>query len=134
MMKRQSRDVGISGHGKSLVRTLSICEAFALAIIAGGEAQAYPGFTRPAMDLKAAHADAQAIDQATAALRTIAPDAGSYVSESNYFNPSWQRAFWGKNYSRMVTVKARYDPDGLFFVRHGAGSEKWSDDGFNRLA
>ncbi|MEO8742868.1 MAG: FAD-binding protein [Lysobacteraceae bacterium] len=112
----------------------AVCEAFALAIIADGEAQAYPGFTRPAMDMKAAHADAHAIDQATAALRTIVPDAGSYVSESNYFNPSWQHAFWGKNYSRMLAVKERYDPDGLFFVRHGAGSEKWSDDGFTRLA
>jgi hypothetical protein len=27
-------------------------------------------------------------------------------------------------------VKERYDPGGLFFVRHGVGSERWSDDGF----
>jgi hypothetical protein len=31
-------------------------------------------------------------------------------------------------------VKRKYDPDGLFFVRHGVGSEEWSDDGFTRLA
>jgi hypothetical protein len=24
------------------------------------------------------------------------------------------------------------DPDGLFFVHHGVGSEAWSDDGFKR--
>jgi len=30
-------------------------------------------------------------------------------------------------------VKNRYDPDGLFFVHHGVGSERWSADGFTRL-
>ncbi|MEO7382843.1 MAG: FAD-binding oxidoreductase, partial [Paracoccaceae bacterium] len=111
----------------------AVCEAFALAIIAGGEASAFPGFARPAIDLKVAHSDAQAIDQATAALRAVAPDAGSYVSESNYFNKDWKRAFWGDNYSRLQKVKQQVDPDGLFFVRHGVGSEAWSEDGFTRV-
>jgi hypothetical protein len=31
-------------------------------------------------------------------------------------------------------VKKKYDPDGLFFVHHGVGSEDWSADGFVRLA
>ena len=65
-------------------------------------------------------------------MRQIAPDAGSYVSESNYFNSSWQAAFWGSNYPRLREVKAKYDPDGLFFVHHGVGSEEWSTDGFTR--
>ncbi len=30
-------------------------------------------------------------------------------------------------------VKDKYDPDGLFFVHHGVGSEDWSPDGFTRL-
>ena len=61
------------------------------------------------------------------------PVPGSYVSESNYFNESWQQAFWGNNYQRLLAVKAKYDPDGLFFVRHGVGSEAWSRDGFTRF-
>ena len=107
--------------------------AFALAIIADGEAPAYPGMPRPAMDLGAAHADARSIDQAIAELRQVAPGAGSYVSESNYFNASWQDAFWGSRYPRLRAVKSRYDPDGLFFVHHGVGSEDWSADGFTRI-
>jgi len=110
----------------------AVCQAFALAIIAGGEASAYPGEKRPPMDLKAAHQAAQAIDQAASELRRIAPNAGSYVSESNYFNKSWSRDFWGENYARLNAVKAKYDPDGLFFVHHGVGSEVWSPDGFTR--
>ena len=84
------------------------------------------------MDLAAAHADAARIDQANAELRKIAPGGGSYVSESNYFNPRWREAFWGEHYSRLAAVKAKYDPEGLFFVHNGVGSEAWSPDGFAR--
>jgi len=37
--------------------------------------------------------------------------------------PDWQRAFWAPNYRRLLTIKRRYDPDGLFTVHHGVGSE-----------
>jgi FAD/FMN-containing dehydrogenase len=110
----------------------AVTEAFALAIIAGGEGPRYPGFAVPPLDEAAARKDARAIDSAATELSRVAPDAGSYVSESNYFNPRWQAAYWGANYARLQAVKAKYDPDGLFFVRHGVGSEAWSDDGFTR--
>ncbi|MGX6999394.1 BBE domain-containing protein [Caballeronia sp. KNU42] len=66
-------------------------------------------------------------------VRKLVPEPGSYVAESNYFNADWQRAFWGSNYSRLLAVKDQYDPDGLFFVHHGVGSERWSADGFTKL-
>ena len=67
-------------------------------------------------------------------LRKVSPRPGSYVSESNFFEPSWQESYWGANYERLQRVKAKYDPDGLFFVHHGVGSENWSADGFTPLA
>jgi len=108
-----------------------VMEAFCLAIIATGGASRYPGLKKPDDAAKAA-SDAKNVDQATAILRTIAPDAGSYVSESNFFNANWGREFWGAHYPRLKAVKAKYDPDGLFTVHHGVGSEAWSDDGFTR--
>jgi hypothetical protein len=66
-------------------------------------------------------------------LKKIAPNAGSYVSESNFFEQNWQQSFWGTNYPRLLAVKKKYDPEGLFFVHHGVGSEGWSDDGFTKL-
>ena len=110
----------------------AVTAAFALAIIANGEGPLYPGMGRTPADAASAHADARAVDQASAQLRRIVPDAGSYVSESNYFNAAWQQSFWGKNYPRLRRVKEHYDPDGLFFVHHGVGSEDWSADGFTR--
>ena len=104
--------------------------SFALAIVSGEGPPAYAGLPTP--DLDAARRNAGAIYAAMDALRRVAPDAGSYVSESDYFERDWQRSFWGANYGRLRAAKARYDPDGLFFVRHGVGSEGWSDDGFAR--
>jgi FAD/FMN-containing dehydrogenase len=108
-------------------------EAFALAIIADGEAPAYPGLSTRTIDLATARQHAREIDLAAAELRKIIPNAGSYVSESNYFSRSWQNDYWGANYSRLRAIKTKYDPDGLFFVHHGVGSEDWSADGFTRL-
>lgn len=109
----------------------AVADAFALAIIADGEAPAYPDQRVP--DLDAARKDAELIAKSAAVLRRIAPDAGSYVSESNFFNTRWQADYWGSNYARLLAVKAKYDPDGLFFVHHGVGSEAWSADGFTRV-
>ena len=114
---------------KNTATNLAALDAFALAIIAA----ANPGLSGFVPDLVAARRNAHKIDLAIAELRKIAPSAGSYVSESNYFNSSWQHAFWGRNYPRLSAIKAKYDPDGLFFVHHGVGSEYWSADGFTRL-
>jgi FAD/FMN-containing dehydrogenase len=111
----------------------AVVDAFVLVIVADGERPSYPGLARPAMDTTAARSNAHEIDQATAELRKIVPNAGSYVSESNYFNNSWQGAFWGKNYPRLRAIKDKHDPDGLFFVHHGVGSEEWSADGFTQV-
>jgi FAD/FMN-containing dehydrogenase len=56
-------------------------------------------------------------------LRKVAPEPGAYVSESNFFQADWQRAYWGPNYVRLRAIKAEYDPEDLFFVHHGVGSE-----------
>ena len=76
---------------------------------------------------------ARGIDLAAAELRKIAPHSGSYVNECSFFNRSWQQEFWGENYSKLRSIKTKYDPDGLFFVHHGVGSEDWSADGFTRI-
>jgi FAD/FMN-containing dehydrogenase len=104
-------------------------DAFALAIIAGFGPSAY--MAPP--DLAAARRDAGAISAAMAELLQLVPDAGAYVSESSYFQSDWQRAYWGENHPRLQAVKARYDPNGLFFVHHGVSSESWSGDGFVRV-
>ncbi|MBV9065585.1 MAG: BBE domain-containing protein [Methylobacteriaceae bacterium] len=112
----------------------AVCDAFALAILAGGEGPAYPGIAGHEPDAVAARRGASAIDHAMEALTRLIPDAGAYVSESNFFEQNWQQSFWGSNYPRLLAIKDKYDPEAVFFVHHGVGSERWSDDGFTRLA
>jgi FAD/FMN-containing dehydrogenase len=110
-----------------------VLDAFALAIIAGGGAPAFPGMPGTPGDPAPARERARAIGRAMDELLKAAPGAGAYVSESDYFQPDWERAFWGSNHPRLAAVKQAIDPDGLFFVRHGVGSADWSEDGFVRL-
>ncbi|TAN07139.1 MAG: FAD-binding oxidoreductase [Rhodanobacteraceae bacterium] len=111
-----------------------VMDAFALAIAGSIADPAFPGIPGHEPDVVAARKDAKACTKAMQDLYKIAPDAGSYVSESDFFLKDWQRAFWGSNYPRLLAVKTRYDPDGLFTVHHGVGSEDWSADGFTRVA
>jgi FAD/FMN-containing dehydrogenase len=112
----------------------AVLDAFTLAMIGGGEPPAFPDLPGHEPDLDAGRKQAAAIGQAAAELRKAAPEAGAYVAESNFFEPEWQRAYWGSNYGKLLAVKKKYDPAGLFFVHHGVGSEEWSADGFTRLA
>lgn len=111
----------------------AVLDAFALAIIAGEGPPAFPGIAGHEPDIRAARSAANRIAAASVALRTVVPRAGSYVSESDFFERDWQDAFWGAHYPRLLAIKKQYDPDGLFFVHHGVNSEQWSDDGFTRL-
>jgi FAD/FMN-containing dehydrogenase len=109
-----------------------VVDAFALAIIAGGGDPAFPGMPGAQVDQQKARRRAAAIRGAMDTLRKAAPGAGAYISESDYFQERWQDTYWGPNYPKLLKVKGRYDPDGLFTVRHGVGSEQWSVDGFTR--
>jgi FAD/FMN-containing dehydrogenase len=108
-------------------------DAFALAISASEAPPAMPGVAGHEPDLLAARRNAARITAAMDELRKRVPNHGSYVSESSYFEADWQGAFWGSNYPRLRQIKDKYDPDGLFFVHHGVGSEDWSPDGNTRL-
>ncbi len=111
-----------------------VTEAFALAIIAGGSQPALPGLKGHEPDMTSATDYARRIDNAARDLFHLSPKTGSYVSESNFFEKNWQQSFWGRNYKRLSEVKKKYDPEGLFFVHHGVGSEEWSADGFVRIS
>jgi FAD/FMN-containing dehydrogenase len=110
----------------------AVLDAFALAISAAQEPPAYPGVAGHEPDLAAGRRDARRVRTAMAPLMGLSAMPASYVSEADYFEADWQTAFWGEHYARLKQVKERYDPDGLFFVHHGVGSEGWSADGFTK--
>jgi FAD/FMN-containing dehydrogenase len=111
----------------------AVLDAFALMITASMLQNAYPGFPGHEPDLRTAREEASAIQRCYAALAGLVPNGGAYVSEASYFDENWQHKYWGEHYATLAAIKAKYDPNGLFIVHHGVGSEAWSRDGFTYL-
>jgi hypothetical protein len=111
----------------------AVLDAFALTICGAGGPPAYPGILGHEPDEETARRDAAAVAAAMGELRKLTRRAGSYVWETDFFEPNWQDSFWGDNYPRLRAIKQKYDPEGLFFLHHGVGSEDWSADGFTRV-
>jgi Berberine and berberine like len=111
----------------------SVLDAFALLILAGEEGPAMMGVPGHEPNLKEAKEAAASMRTAMEKLKKIVPVKGSYVNETDYFEENWQESFWGSNYEKLLQIKNTYDPNGLFFVHHGVGSETWSADGFTKL-
>ena len=112
----------------------AVLTAFALAIVANGQGPAYPGIPGYEPSVAEGRKAAARLDRCMSELRGVAGENGAYVSESNYFEKGFQQSYWGSNYARLAEIKRKYDPDGLFIVHNGVGSENWSADGFTKLS
>jgi len=88
----------------------AVLDAFALAIIASNEPLAFPGISGHEPNLPEARRKSVEWGKAMDELLKVAPNAGSYLSESDFFERTWQQSFWGSNYPRLTAVKKQYDP------------------------
>ena len=52
-------------------------------------------------------------------------EGGSYLNEAHVMEPDWQQSFYGENYERLLAVKRKWDPKGVFYAWTGVGSEEW---------
>ncbi len=128
---------GASGEavrrGKRTSMNPAVYQAAALIIVAA-EGSGYPGVPGHEPDRAEGEAAKAGVAAAMKVIREATPGTGSYVNEADYFEPDWQRSFWGENYQRLSEIKRKYDPDGLFYCHHCVGSEGWSSDGMCRSA
>ena len=72
------------------------------------------------------------IYKAMGMIMALAPNAGTYANEADYFQKDWQKVFWGDNYNQLLQIKNKYDPSGLFYCHHCVGSEYWQEGGMCR--
>src|SRR5262249_4721033 len=119
--------------GRQISMNPAVYDAAALAIIAAEGSGAPGGAGHEPKRAEAETAKAK-VAAAMKVIRDATPGAGSYVNETDYFEPNWQQEFWGSNYERLLEIKRKYDPEGLFYCHHCVGSESWSPDGRCKLA
>lgn len=61
--------------------------------------------------------------------RAMTPGSGTYMSESDYIEPGWQQSFHGSKYARLLEIKRKVDPLGVFYATNAVGSEDWELQG-----
>lgn len=59
-------------------------------------------------------------------LEAITPGGGAYLNEADFRQPDFQDVFYGNNYDTLLSIKNKYDPEGLFYALTAVGSEKWA--------
>ncbi|KAK3347034.1 hypothetical protein B0T25DRAFT_584102 [Lasiosphaeria hispida] len=58
--------------------------------------------------------------------RAVTPGAGAYINEGDPAEPDWQNSFYGEaNYGRLLGIKKKTDPWGVFWAQTTVGSEGW---------
>ncbi|KAH7212055.1 hypothetical protein DER44DRAFT_895045 [Fusarium oxysporum] len=56
----------------------------------------------------------------------MTPGGGAYASEADVTEPNFQQSFYGTDkYKRLLSIKEKVDPYGLFYALQGVGSERW---------
>ncbi|KAF2199995.1 FAD-binding domain-containing protein [Delitschia confertaspora ATCC 74209] len=67
-------------------------------------------------------------------LERLTPDGGAaYLNEANFNEARWQQVFNGESYNKSLSIKRKYDPEGLFYGRTAVGSEAWKERDDGRL-
>ena len=95
-----------------------VLSAFALLICAAEEQPAYPGIPGHEPDVAKGRRDSAEVSAAMREIYKVAPDAGAYASESDYFQRDWKRAYWGDHYPLLARAKRKFDPQWIFRGRN----------------
>jgi FAD/FMN-containing dehydrogenase len=83
----------------------------------------YPGVQGHEPDAALAQAQMDGVNRALRLITAATSGGGSYTNEGDFFERAWKSEFWGSNYARLARIKSEYDPDNLFRVHHGVGSD-----------
>ncbi|CRK20450.1 hypothetical protein BN1708_012861 [Verticillium longisporum] len=67
-------------------------------------------------------------DELAPLLTEVAPEGGSYSNEADAYMRGWRREMYGENWEKLLEVKEKWDPEGVFYSRRTPGADKWHVD------
>ncbi|PKS05905.1 hypothetical protein jhhlp_007736 [Lomentospora prolificans] len=88
-------------------------------------------FTGPREKMEAM--EGELTDGISPRLEAATPGSGTYLNEANFRQKDFQGHFYGENYEKLVEIKRKYDPDGVFYAVTAVGSEAYEEDEDGRL-
>jgi nitrilase len=64
----------------------------------------------------------------TAMAVEMTPGGGTYVNEASPWTENWREVWWGENYPRLLSIKKKYDPEGILSCWKCVGFEEETAD------
>lgn len=55
--------------------------------------------------------------------KTLTPEGGSYLNEGLYDDPDWKWDYFGANYAKLESIKAKYDPEFMLWSNTAVGND-----------
>jgi hypothetical protein len=65
-------------------------------------------------------------DELNPQLANITPQSGAYMNEGDFNEPNWKQTFFGANYDQLLSIKEKWDPNSIFYINKGVGSDVWT--------
>ncbi|KAK4233326.1 FAD binding domain-containing protein [Achaetomium macrosporum] len=65
-------------------------------------------------------------DEFVPQIEAVTPGSGTYVNEADFNQPDWKEAFFGVNYDKLLSIKNKWDPNSVFYILKGVGSDAWT--------
>ncbi|KAI0126627.1 hypothetical protein BJ170DRAFT_629451 [Xylariales sp. AK1849] len=59
-------------------------------------------------------------------IEVATPGSGAYMNEADWRQPDFQEVFFGSNYDKLLAIKKKWDPTGLFYAIDAVGSEAYT--------
>ncbi|KAK0634263.1 hypothetical protein B0T17DRAFT_611304 [Bombardia bombarda] len=66
-------------------------------------------------------------------LEALTPNGAAYMNEADPQQSDFKEVFFGAHYPRLLQIKDKYDPHGMFYAVTAVGSDRWAEQSDGRL-
>jgi FAD/FMN-containing dehydrogenase len=99
-------------------------DAAGLVLMVSAQQYKHVGIASHEPDMAKGKSDLAKLKTAMGIIEAATPNSGAYANEADFYQKDWKQAFWGSHYPRLLEIKRKYDPDHVFTVHHGVGSDE----------